>query len=203
MHPRVTFRSARLSRAFATLAAVILAAVVLAPAAQAHTELKSSTPERDSTVEELTEVRLEFTSHLLDIGAELSLVDINGDAHPLEPTFPEDMVVVAAVDAELPAGTTTLVWRIVAEDGHPIEGTVPFTYAPAEADPGTPTPTAVEEPTAAAEPTPHESVSAVPISEPISAEPEPATPGWVLPLIGLAALGAAVAAVVLVVRKRG
>ncbi|WP_084103225.1 copper resistance protein CopC [Demequina sp. NBRC 110056] len=189
------------------LLALSVSVVLPAPQASAHTELRASTPEQGSTVDELTEVRLEFSGALLDIGAELAIEDADGASHALVPEFPEDTVVTAPVDAAVAAGETTLVWRIVAEDGHPIEGTVTFTYAPepvAPAEPTTePSDTAVPEPSASAVVTPSASPSAVLLDAPATAEPEPATPGWVWPVIGVAALGAAAAAVIAAVRRRG
>src|SRR5690606_14734024 len=94
-----------------------------------HTDLRASTPEEGATVDNVSELRLEFTGDLLEIGTELTLVDATGAEHALEASFPSTNAVTARVDGPLPDGATALQWRVVAEDGHPIEGVLSFTYA--------------------------------------------------------------------------
>lgn len=189
------------------VAAIVGAALVAAPAAS-HTELRGSDPEEGSQVEILEQVRLEFSSALLDIGSELVLVDADGAQHELTPEFPEgENAVVAPVDAQqVAAGDVVLNWRIVAEDGHPIEGEIAFAY----------TPVVVEEPAAESEETPE----AAPIDEtpeavaepeptdettPVSVEVEEDEPGsnavWAWVLIGLALVGLAATAIVMAKRR--
>jgi len=187
---------ARLARAFvAVIATAVSAAVVLGTPAAAHTELRSTTPAEGETVEQLTEVVLEFSSALLEIGAELSIVDAAGDSHVLEPTFPSDDTVSAAVEGDIAAGDAELVWRVVAEDGHPIQGTVAFVHAPlAAADSGPSADASPEaEPTSAVpSASPEVSVTYPPMNDQ-SSDPG-GVPAWALPVIGLAALASAVVA---------
>ncbi|WP_062521248.1 copper resistance CopC family protein [Demequina silvatica] len=158
-----------LTRSLAALAALAAVALAATPAA-AHTALVSSDPEEGATVTELREVSLEFTEQLLDIGNELAIVAADGTRTELEIEEPVTETVTAAVpDDALVPGDTTLVFRVVSADGHPIEGTVAFTYAPAEQSPSaspsasasasasaSPSASAVELPTAS--PTPHVTV---------------------------------------------
>ncbi|WP_297083691.1 copper resistance CopC family protein [uncultured Demequina sp.] len=194
---------ARLTRALlVSLAVAVTAVVALGPAATAHTELRSTTPGEGETVEALSDVTLDFSSGLLEIGAELSIVDGGGETHVLEPTFPSETSVAAAVPGGIAPGDAELVWRVVAEDGHPLQGVVAFTYAPVEA----------------ADPAPSDDPSPEPA--PISAEPSPAVdvspesdmgsvdvdeseefPGWALPVIGLALVASAAVAVLVVIRR--
>lgn len=193
------------------VAAVISAALVATPAA-AHTELRGSDPEEGATVETLEQVRLEFSSALLDIGTELALIDSAGTAHELAPEFPAgENAVVAPVDADaVAAGETVLDWRIVAEDGHPIEGEIAFTYAPVVPDEPVeqPAPEPTDAPATTEEPAAEEPADAVEptaSTTPVTTDTINAGPGgpsvWVWVLIGLAVAGLAATAVGLA-RKR-
>ncbi len=44
-----------------------------------------------------------------------------------DPYFPRPDTIQADIDGVLEPGAYTIAWRIVAEDGHPIQGVVPFT----------------------------------------------------------------------------
>ncbi|WP_062132951.1 copper resistance CopC family protein [Demequina aestuarii] len=188
-----------LARPVLVLAAVAALVLAWGPPAFAHTELRASTPEQGSTVEQLTEVRLEFTGDLLDIGAELTLVDADGAEHELEPQFPSANAVTGSVEDELSAGETELRWRIVAEDGHPIEGVLAFTYA------GAPEPEAPVESPAATDDEPAGEEVATPATPEADPSPTASTvpdsgapddiPTWVLPLLGVLAAGGALVAI--------
>ncbi|WP_159449622.1 copper resistance CopC family protein [Demequina sp. NBRC 110057] len=205
------------SRALVVLALAAIAAVMIAPAASAHTDLKESNPAEGASVTLLDEVSLTFTSDLLEIGNELSIVDAEGAAHALEPTFPEPTSIAATVDVDLPEGDTQLVWRVVAEDGHPIEGVIDFTYAP-EGDgadataSAAPTPSPSDSPSKEARAaTPSASASAVPLTTDASASPSPTAaaeaddeggvPAWIWWVVGAAVIGTGVTALVAVNRR--
>lgn len=130
----------------AALATVL--ALVWATPAWAHTDLSDSTPVTGETVTALDGVRLQFTGALLELGAELTLIDPAGESTALEVKFPEPTVVAASVESVV-AGEYTLQWRVVAEDGHPIEGEIPFT-----ADVAAPEPAASPSPAVSAASTP-------------------------------------------------
>ncbi|MFW7415623.1 copper resistance CopC family protein [Demequina sp. SO4-18] len=183
---------------------VLIAAAALAVAwsapALAHTDLRASTPEEGATVDSLSELRLEFTGDLLEIGAELTVVDSEGAEHELEPRFPSTNAVTGILDEEIPAGQTELVWRIVAEDGHDIQGVLAFTYAPpVDVDAPAPSPTAsagdeAESPADLAPEAPHQTPS--PTASAVPDETEPGEmPAWVLPLLALVAAGGALVAI--------
>jgi hypothetical protein len=106
---------------FATAALVILAA---APAS-AHTSLIDVQPGEGDTVTEGTTVSLTFSDALLDLGAEFSVVDSGGDPVSLDVDRPDPASVAATLPA-LAAGPVTVSWRVVAKDGHPIEGTLAY-----------------------------------------------------------------------------
>ncbi len=162
------------------LAATIAISLVTAAPAHAHTDLAGSTPEPGETVEELDRVEVAFTGNLLDIGAELVLTDGAGERHELEVEFPSQMAVAADV-ADAAPGSATLAWRVVAEDGHPLEGTIDFTISGPAVDPGEPTasaaPTPEETPSTAAT-APEPDASAVPGAGDASAESDDGSAAW-------------------------
>ncbi|WP_062072282.1 copper resistance CopC family protein [Demequina sediminicola] len=200
-------------RAVGALVLAALATALVAPSASAHTELRSSTPAADSTVEVLDEVVLEFSSDILDIGTELSLVDAEGTSHALEATYPSTNSVSAPVPGNLTAGAVTLQWRIVAEDGHPIEGTIPFTYSPAdaamteaEASPTAGGASASPEPTASAVTTggliAEASPSPSPSASPAASDEEGGIQAWVWIVVAIAVIGTAGAALIAQSRRK-
>lgn len=98
----------------------------LAYPASAHAELIASTPAANAVVTELTEVRLEFSEEVLDVGAVISVEDESGAKVAVgDVAFPAPNVVTVAVGSLDPV-PYTVHWRVVAEDGHPIEGEIPF-----------------------------------------------------------------------------
>lgn len=138
----------------AALALVI--AVAAAPSAAAHTQLLRSTPGDGQTVEHLDQVELEFSGALLEVGSSVVLEDESGDSIELPTTVRQATTLTAPVPQEaLAEGTMRLRWRVVAEDGHPIEGVIRFRYRAPEGVGGA-------EPTATAEPETQATASAQP-----------------------------------------
>ncbi len=110
----------------AALVAIVLVAVV-APAASAHTSLVSSSPAPGAVIESPASVSLTFDDALLQLGDSVQVRDADGVNHAGDPYFPRDNTIQADVDGTLAPGDYVVAWRIVAEDGHPIQGTIPFT----------------------------------------------------------------------------
>ncbi len=207
----MTVRSSRphtFPRPLALAAALVVALLPATPAA-AHTALVSSSPAEGETVTELTEVDLEFTEQLLDIGNEVSLVGPAGTAIALE-IVEVTSTLRATVPADaLMAGAHELRYRVVSADGHPIDGVVAFTYAPPAPSP-TPSATEIAPPstspsaTATPSPTATPSASASASVTPIAATDDAGSgPGaWVWILGAVAAAGALTAVVVAARRPR-
>jgi methionine-rich copper-binding protein CopC len=169
-------------RRVSVLSAVLAMGIALAFAAPAaaHTALVSSTPQRGDSLSELTEVTLEFSGAVLDIGAEITLTGPGGSAE-LAPVFPGPGLVSAEVPADAVArpGDYVLVWRVVAEDGHPISDTIGFSIV-AEGNAVTPSNTASPSQDASPGASPSVSPSASPSET--GAEPEPSvTPSATIP----------------------
>lgn len=182
---------ASLVAAVGLLAGLVAAVLVVAPAA-AHTELIESTPADGATVTALPLVSLEFSGTVLDVGTEIFVTDSTGVTIPLEVTQPGPTVVEATVPG-LANGAVAIEWRVVAEDGHPVEGVLAVVLdapAPSPAPSPDPSPTSA---TPTADPTP---ASATPdaVASPISAPVEEGgLPPWMWALIGLAIVGSGVA----------
>ncbi len=117
------------------------AAVILAAApASAHTSLIDVQPGEGDTVREGATVSLTFSDDLLDLGTEMIVTDSSGEPVSLDVQRPEPATVAAALPA-LATGPVTVSWRVVAGDGHPIEGTLTYVAEgpePSVSDPTSP-----------------------------------------------------------------
>ena len=172
-----------LHRALAlVLAALTAAFVVVATAgpAAAHDQLLSTDPTAGATLEKAPEtLELTFSGQIQDIGHEIRVTDSQGR------DVTQGTVAVKGKTVSQPLRdngggdeTYTVVWRVVSQDGHPIEGR--FQY-----DVGSGAPAGVEATTGA---------SAVPqepgIDDRQAVESGSAgMPGWALPAIGGAIVG--------------
>lgn len=152
-------QSRAVPRAVATGVVALAVLLMGGSGAGAHSQLTGSEPAAGSTVESPTEVVLAFNEELLQVGTQLTLTDAEGVEHVLEPRYPEPHLAAADLPA-VPAGATSLVWRVVSADGHPIEGvlefvvTVPEPVATSSAGPSpSPPPTAPQDETPSPSPT--------------------------------------------------
>ncbi|MGO1510270.1 MAG: copper resistance CopC family protein [Actinomycetaceae bacterium] len=131
-----------------------LAATFVAVPAHAHDVLLGSTPEPEQHLDEPpTEIELEFSAEPIDIGGGILVVDADGaDRATGEPVY-DGRTVSVEVDPDLPDGAYEARWRVVSSDGHPIEGSIPFTVGDA-ADAPTPPAGAPADPPDEADPGP-------------------------------------------------
>jgi copper transport protein len=107
---------------------------LLAPARAAffHATLRSSSPAAGSTLGRApSEIRLVFSEEVEPSLGSIRLVGPDGRAARLAAAGdPRDVsALVAPVPAALANGTYRVEWRIVSEDGHPIDGRFEFTIA--------------------------------------------------------------------------
>lgn len=109
----------------------VLMSFGVAPAS-AHDELLSSSP---SDGEQLavapTEIRLEFASDVLTIGALVLVVDEAGTDWATSDPALDGTTVVVAVEPGMPVAGYQVRWRVIGADGHPIAGVIPFTIGDA------------------------------------------------------------------------
>ncbi|MGV9214191.1 copper resistance CopC family protein [Micromonospora sp. RB23] len=114
----------------AAVLSVVVAILVPASPAWAHNTLRSAAPVQESTVSSApTEIVLEFAQQLDPAFATIVLTDA---ARRKVPTG--DAVVSGAkgsiqVTEPLPNGTYTVAYRVVSTDGHPAQGSYPFTVS--------------------------------------------------------------------------
>lgn len=124
----------------AVVCAAALTILAAAPAA-AHTDLVSSSPKDGATLSSAPQkVSLKFGEDLLTAGDELVAKDAQGVSVELGPSRVDGPTLSAAWPAAAAAGEYRVSYRAVAEDGHPLEGTVTFSVSAAPAQ--TPQPAA-------------------------------------------------------------
>lgn len=110
--------------------------------AWAHTEITSSQPADGATLRKApAAVVLTFSEAPLDTGLAVVATGPQGRT-PLDATVAGGEV-VAPWPRDLPAGGYRVAYRVVADDGHPIEGSLSFTVQGSSSAPATsPSPTA-------------------------------------------------------------
>ncbi|AMM33576.1 Copper resistance protein CopC [Sinomonas atrocyanea] len=123
-------RTTARARLLRTAASVLVAAAALlpAPAAQAHDVIESTNPADGSTVATLpASVVLTFDHTPIGVGTEILVKDPTGTNQADGPAKIVDTSVTQPLKSGAPAGKYTVVWRVVSADSHPIEGTFTFT----------------------------------------------------------------------------
>ncbi|MFB3162281.1 copper resistance protein CopC [Neobacillus sp. 179-J 1A1 HS] len=107
----------------------------------AHTSLSSSNPSEGQVVtENLEQISLDFASTI----EELSTMELvkNGKKVALEEIKVENKQLIGRVSNPLDNGTYTILWKIIGEDGHPINGEINFSVQTdqnqSETNPATP-----------------------------------------------------------------
>ncbi|MEU8193418.1 copper resistance protein CopC [Microbispora amethystogenes] len=113
------------ARAFLLLGVLCAVLGVFAAPALAHDTLRSSTPVSNAVVSSLDLVELEFNSHVRY--PVVLLHDAAGQRFPSGAPRTRGSKVTVDVAEPLPSGSYTVAWRVVAADGSPIEGEIPFT----------------------------------------------------------------------------
>ncbi|MER7586113.1 copper resistance CopC family protein [Micromonospora sp. NPDC127501] len=114
----------------AAVLAVLVAVLIPGSPAWAHNSLKTATPARDATVPSApTEVTLEFMQRLDPAFTTIVLTDAAKRKLPTgEPVVTGAKSTIQVTDT-LPNGTYTVAYRVVSVDGHPVQGSYPFTVA--------------------------------------------------------------------------
>lgn len=189
-------RPAALAALFAALLAALLA---LGAPAQAHDTLLESDPADDATLETSPEaITLTYSADILEVSPLVRITDENGEQLAEITPSVDGPVATATLEEPLPAGTSTVQWRVVSSDGHPIEGTFEVTV---EQD------AAAEETTEAPaeESAPAETTAPAEEGEQATAEAAEEESGSsmtpLLIVLGVAVVGAVVA-VLLIMRRR-
>ena len=160
----------------ATTAMVFLLSVLMAPTAFAHADLQVSTPEDGESLEIAPEeIRLTFSEELFEELVEISILDAAGDLYStieVEQTPPPGTDVIFPWPTQTPPGEYSIAYRVVSADGHPVTGTISFSYA-ATAPQSSPSDSAPE-------PTPSDSTpsaqSSTPSASPAAPSPTASSP---------------------------
>jgi len=187
-------RSARLPSLLTVLAVVVGVLLGTSTAAQAHTALASTNPAEGSTLTgPLPAVELTFTGQVLL--REVTVTGPAGASAAAGAATASGAVVRQPVTLDA-AGTYTVGYAVTSSDGHTLEGSLTFGYAP-------PAPPTTAPPTTAP---PASSTSAAPApvtpavdgpSEASAESPAPASDGvpvWLIALVALLVVAAAVLA---------
>ena len=199
---RASVRPAALAALFAALLAALLA---LGAPAQAHDTLLESDPADGATLETSPEaITLTFSADILDVSPLVRITDENGEQlAEITPSI-DGPVATATLEEPLPAGTSTVQWRVVSSDGHPIEGTFEVTVEQ-DAAPEETTEAPAEESSPAEESAPAETTAPAEEGEQATAEAAEEESGSsmtpLLIVLGVAVVGAVVA-VLLIMRRR-
>ncbi|WP_061291792.1 copper resistance CopC family protein [Herbidospora cretacea] len=119
---------------FLTVSLVLLAAVLWPVPASAHNVLKGSDPAEGASVPHLDRVTLTFDQPVRADFAKLALTGPDGARYDAGLTV-RDEVVTATVKPLTTGGAYVIGWQIVSNDGHPVSGTIRFTYTGAGAAP--------------------------------------------------------------------
>jgi methionine-rich copper-binding protein CopC len=176
--------TARSATARRLLAGLVLSLAVLGPTAPAaaHSELESSVPAQGEVVTRpATHVQLIFASEVSDELAHVVVTAPDGTALPSGPQQVAGSTVTTPLLRADRAGSYQVAYRVVADDGHPMTGTVNFTVAaPAAAVEQATDAASVAEPSSTTSP-------AQPTSLGSGADGRPAAGAWVMGT--LAALG--------------
>jgi hypothetical protein len=185
------------------LLAVLAIAVGASPVA-AHAELESSDPQDGATMATApAAVSFTFGEQILPEGNAVTLTDVAaGTRLEVGPVEVEGDTVSVAWPETSAAGEFRAAYRVVSEDGHPIDGTISFTVQRAVGDVAATPGAASASPTTSPTPT----VSATPSSSPASPAPQEGDAdagflAWVLG-IGVAVLLGALAGMWVMRRTR-
>ncbi len=131
MPERILNRSRRLYIFVSVYALAVAIALALPSAAWAHVKLESATPAAGARLTVLPRsLRLVFTEALELAVSSIELRDTDGALVRLGSIAnPPDSasILIAAVEGPLAAGTYTVTWRVMGDDGHPVTGQFPFT----------------------------------------------------------------------------
>ena len=174
----------------ATVAACVALLLGAAPAF-AHTRLESSDPADKSSVDTApASVSLTFNEDISAEFASISVVGPDGTNYATGPVSAAGGQVGTAVSPLGPAGAYEIGYRVVSDDGHPVQGKLTFTLTTPGPGPAASAPTVAPAPTAQAGPPATTAVDPQASTRP--SEGAPIWP-WLVGAVILVAVGAAVA----------
>jgi methionine-rich copper-binding protein CopC len=194
-----------------TTATVFVLSVAMAPTASAHADLQVSTPEDGESLEIAPEeIRLTFSEELFEELVEISILDAAGDLYStieVEQTPPPGTDVIFPWPTQAPPGEYSIAYRVVSADGHPVTGTISFSYAPTASEPSALEPTPSDSTPSAESSTPASSAaasapSAPPANESSTSSSTDSSSGTPLVVLGVVLLLGVIATSAIIVRAR-
>lgn len=193
-------------RVLVAAALVGAASLLAAPPASAHNALVSSEPAAKSTVTALpSEVVLHFEEAPLAGGSAIVVRGPSGSSVTAGKAVISGSDVTVELETLTEAGTYTVAWRSVADDGHPGTGTFTFTVPDSLLPNATPidTPSPTPTPTPTPTPSPSDTTTSAASASSDAAASDSTTSSGALPWVlgGIAVLVVA-GAVIAVVRRR-
>lgn len=163
---------ARVAALVVALVAALGLALSAAPAAHAHSELLSSSPaDGESLTAPPANVTLQFNEAISPAGLQVVAQGPDGPVTLGTPII-EGASVIAPWPQDAPGGNYRFAYRVVSADGHPIDGSISFSYTAAAASPGADASAAPIEPTDLGQ-------SAVASQNTAAPQPESGFPWWV------------------------
>lgn len=127
---------ARVAIAFVALATLLVAMAVTAPPASAHARLEASSPKDGSTLTATPpEVMLRFNEPIKSGLNQVSVTSGSTDATDGKLEV-DGNTVYQPLKSTLDKGSYTVTYKVVSADGHPISGSLKFSYAPPAGDDG-------------------------------------------------------------------
>jgi len=102
---------------------------LVAPSAQAHSELVSSNPSASTTIQELPgQIELEFNEELLNLGTgnSVSIISPSGEDLGMGETSTEGTKIVRLLNTTSETGTFEVKYRVASADGHVLNGSYTF-----------------------------------------------------------------------------
>ena len=185
--------------------AAILGGAVLVSPAQAHSELVSTSPEDGAILDAPpTTVSFTFNEDLLPDFVRFIATDPSGQTGDVPVSSVEGPTATIAWPADAPGGQWTVSYRVVSQDGHPIEGGITFSYdGPAPTSSG-PLPTSASPDPTTAAPTSAEPTSATPSPSvsPAADTSSGGLSGWAIAGLAVAVIAVVGVVLALVVRRR-
>ena len=189
-----------------TKATVFVLSVVMAPTASAHADLQVSTPEDGESLEIAPEeIRLTFSEELFEELVEISILDAAGDLYStieVEQTPPPGTDVIFPWPTKAPPGEYSIAYRVVSADGHPVTGTISFSYAATAVEPSpsdtAPQPTPSDSTPSAESSTP----AASPATESSTSSSTDSSSGTTLVVLGVVLLLGVIATSAIIARAR-
>ncbi|MEK4485915.1 copper resistance protein CopC [Psychrobacillus sp. FSL H8-0484] len=106
---------------------VFLLLITFAPSALAHSGLETSIPQDGEVMkDEISTLLLTFNTRI-EGNSTFKISPVDGQEIPLEELQVREKEMVGSLKSPLENGKYTVTWKIIGEDGHPIENSYSFT----------------------------------------------------------------------------